>query len=406
MTRKAKAYLFLIYLVGLPVSFYAFTKIGNDSWLTILLWVIIAIPFEIKPIQVVKNLNCTLSFVINIAIAIIYGYWVAIVVASLVTAIIDLIQKKGIVKLLFNVSQSTITLYLTGVIFFSLKKTDMLLGLPQDLPAFIIAYGINILTNILLVIIIVALTQRKSVLFLLKKDIRMTSLYFAAMAPMSMLMVILYKEQPLTMALIIPTLALAHTSFRNYISLRIETTKTLEVLADCVDRRDSYTAEHSQRVASYADAIAEEMGLDDEVKELIELAGKVHDLGKISISNDILLKEGPLTESEMKIMRTHPDVAYNILRNLEMYKDGAVIVRTHHARFDGQGYPLSLKESEIHIGARIMAVADAFDAMTSDRPYRRALNRQEAIIELRKNSGSQFDPAVVNAFIKVLAKDN
>jgi HD-GYP domain-containing protein (c-di-GMP phosphodiesterase class II) len=393
-------------LVGVTLTFYAFSRINSNIIYVIILWILIATPFEIRPIRVNSNLHATLSFAIHLALIIIYGQWVAIIVAAVVTAITDIYGKKGLVKLCFNVSQFAIILYLAGTAFSALKQSNLLLELPGDLIAFICASVVYIFSNNLLVAIIISLTQGKNVLYMIKRDLRMLILYYTALVPMSMLMVLLYKEQPLTMILIIPPLALADTSFRNYISLKNETRKTLEILADIVDCRDQYTAEHSKRVARYADAIAAEMGLDGGVREMIELAGRVHDLGKISISDEILQKKGPLTGDEMEIMRTHPDVAYNILKNLEMYKDGAIIVRAHHCRIDGLGYPTGLKGSGIHIGAKIMAVADAFDAMTSDRPYRRAMTRDEAIAEVKRNSGTQFDPAVVDAFINVITKDN
>lgn len=405
MTWQARLYLLIINLVGLPLTLYAYGHIDSKSLYIVILWIIIATPFEIRTIQIGKDLQCTLSFAINLALCIIYGQWIAVAVASVVTAIVDLRGRKGLAKLLFNVSQFSITLYMTGSVFGYLKQSHLMLGLPEDLIAFICASILYILVNNLLVAIIIALTQRKSVLYTIKKDLRMTLLYYSALAPMSMLMVLLYKEQPLTMILIIPPLALADTSFRNYILLKNETIKTLELLAGIVDRRDQYTAEHSKRVAFYSDAIAAEMGLVDDEKELIELAGMVHDLGKISISDAILQKKGPLTDEEMELMKTHPDVAYNILNTLKTYKTGAVIVREHHERYDGRGYPIGLKENRIHIGARIMAVADAFDAMTSDRPYRKSMSYEEAIDELKRNSGTQFDPAVVEAFIRVFEKD-
>ncbi|MFZ5647022.1 MAG: HD-GYP domain-containing protein [Bacillota bacterium] len=405
LTWQAKIYLLIVNLVGLSITIYAFGNIDNNIVYTIILWIIIATPFEIRPIQVSANSQATLSFAIHLALSIIYGQWVAIIVATVVTALTDLYGKKGLIKLSFNISQFSITLYLTGSVFGYLKQSNLFFSLPDDLIGFTCASMLYILANNLLVATIIALTQEKSVLYMIKRDLRMTVLYYTALAPMSMLMVLLYKEQPLTMILMIPPLALADTSFRNYISLKNETRKTLEILADFVDRRDQYTAEHSKRVARYADAIAVEMGLDDDEKELIELAGMVHDLGKISISDHILLKKGPLTDAEMKIMQTHPDVAYNILKKLEMYRTGAVIVRAHHERYDGNGYPLGLKDTEIHIGARIMAVADAFDSMTSDRPYRKAMTQEEALNELKKHSGKQFDPDVVEAFLRVLAVD-
>lgn len=401
MTWKAKLYLFIICSIGLSIACYAVLKIDKAIVLTIVLWIILATPFEIKPIRLSENLHYTLSFAIHLSLLILYGHWAAIVVAAFVTAITDLIGRKGSLKLFFNISQFSITLFLCGEVFNFLRKSDLYFVLPSDLLAFACASGLYVSVNLFLVSAIVALTQKRNVFFIIKRDFRMVILYYAALAPISMLMVLLYKEQPLTIILILPPLALAHTSFRNYAALKIETRKTLEILADLIDRRDRYTAEHSKRVAQYASAIAEEMGIDDTDKELIELAGKVHDLGKIAVSDKILLKPDKLTSNELIVINSHPDVAYSILKTLKMYKDGSIIVRAHHERYDGSGYPQGLKDKDIHIGARIMAVADAFDAMTTDRPYRKAMTDEEALQELKSNTGTQFDPKVVDAFLRV-----
>jgi HD-GYP domain-containing protein (c-di-GMP phosphodiesterase class II) len=136
--------------------------------------------------------------------------------------------------------------------------------------------------------------------------------------------------------------------------------------------------------------------------ETLVTAAKVHDLGKISVPDAILLKDGPLTPEERQIINNHSSCGYEVLSNLRFYKAGARIVSCHHERYDGKGYPEGLKGEEIPLGARIMAVADSYDAMTSDRPYRKALDMEIAIQELIKHSGTQFDPQIVRVFIETL----
>lgn len=403
---KKRIYLLIIYIVGFSITLYAFGKINENNFILIIFWVIIAIFFEINPIVLYDEGQFTLSFAIHLALLIIYGSWFAIVVAALVTTIFDGFRRAKLIKISFNVSQFTITLFLTGLVFNSLKESVGILALPEDLIAFACASIIYTFTNTLLVSYIIALSQRRNVLYVLKLDLKIIILFFAALAPMSMLMVILYKEQPLTMLFIVPPLALAHTSLRNYMSLRLETRKTLGVLADMIDRRDPYTAEHSKRVAEYCVAIAEELCIDDFEIEEVRSAGSLHDLGKIAITDSILLKPGRLTCEEMSIMQSHTEVAYNILKPLNMYKNEAIIVKAHHERYDGKGYPAGLYGNKIPLGARIMAVADSYDAMTTDRPYRKAMSVQAASNELKKNSGTQYDPKVVDAFIAVLMRSS
>jgi hypothetical protein len=152
--------------------------------------------------------------------------------------------------------------------------------------------------------------------------------------------------------------------------------------------------------------IGEAMNLSQEQMIALEMAAYLHDIGKIGISEDILLKPGKLTDAEMSQMRHHPLIGANILKPVAFPWPIAPIVRHHHEHFDGQGYPAGLKTEEIPILARILTVADAFEAMVADRPYRRGRSQQEAILELRRCAGTQFDPRVTDAFIFVLESED
>ncbi|MBI5834641.1 MAG: HD domain-containing protein [Armatimonadetes bacterium] len=174
--------------------------------------------------------------------------------------------------------------------------------------------------------------------------------------------------------------------------------ETLKALSSALDLRDNETEGHAQRVTRYAARIAEAMGYSGALLVEIERGALLHDMGKIGIPDGILLKPGRLTEDEWVIMRTHAELGYTMLRNIGFLERSAPIVRHHHERFDGTGYPSALAAEQIPIGARIFAVADTFDAMTSDRPYRKALGYEESCEEILRCAGSQFDPAVVEAF--------
>jgi len=177
---------------------------------------------------------------------------------------------------------------------------------------------------------------------------------------------------------------------------------TVRALAAAVDAKDPYTRGHSDGVAAYALRIGDAMSFSQEQMIALEMAAYLHDIGKIGISEDILLKPGKLTDAEMSQMRHHPLIGANILKPVAFPWPIAPIVRHHHEHFDGEGYPAGLKTEEIPILARVLTVADSFEAMVADRPYRRGRSQQEAMLELRRCSGSQFDPRVVEAFIEVL----
>lgn len=192
---------------------------------------------------------------------------------------------------------------------------------------------------------------------------------------------------------------------RLYRSLSNLYMRTITTLAATIDARDHYTRRHSEMVAKYAVAIAEAMKLPPERIELIRQASHLHDIGKIGVHDFILLKPDKLTDEEWEEIKLHSLKGAEILAPLVVFLNGAIdMVKQHHERYDGKGYPSHYRDGEIDIGARIMAVADAFDAMLSERPYRKAYSPERAIEELRENSGTQFDPKIVETFLEVLNK--
>ena len=176
---------------------------------------------------------------------------------------------------------------------------------------------------------------------------------------------------------------------------------TLEALGAAIDLRDSPTAGHSRRVFLYSMELAKSIGgLEQEIRS-IAMGAWLHDIGKLAIPDRVLLKPGPLTDSEWEIMRRHARIGYELVKSISFLSGAAEIVLTHHERFDGSGYPQKMKGDEIPFGARIFAVADTLDAMTSDRPYRAALPLQAARDVIERGSGTLFDPLVAAAFLRV-----
>lgn len=200
-------------------------------------------------------------------------------------------------------------------------------------------------------------------------------------------------------------------TFGKKVSLRIENNalyelfynnllNTLRSLIASIEARDSYTKQHSERVTNYALEIAEIMGLNNEDKESIQFGGYLHDIGKIGVRDTILMKPGNLTEEEMVEIKLHPVIGESIVRPLKFLPAERELILYHHERFDGMGYPYGLAKDKIPLLARILAVADTYDAMTSTRPYRPAMKHEIAVAELKNNVGSQFDPVVVRAFLQ------
>jgi len=178
----------------------------------------------------------------------------------------------------------------------------------------------------------------------------------------------------------------------------------LQMLCAALDLRDQATKGHSLRVARLAAAVGEQMDLAEEELTQLEQAAMLHDLSKLDLPNVILHKPGPLSESEWEQMQKHPELGYQIVRDVPFLQQAGEIMLCHHERFDGGGYPRGLMGEEIPLGARIFAVVDAYDAMTSDRPYRRAGSHASAVREIKRNSGTQFDPRAVDAFLEANRK--
>jgi HD-GYP domain-containing protein (c-di-GMP phosphodiesterase class II) len=166
--------------------------------------------------------------------------------------------------------------------------------------------------------------------------------------------------------------------------------------------RDQYTSSHSARVANYVRAIAGQLALPDHEIETAVFAASLHDIGKIGIPDHILLKPGKLSDEEFAWIQKYPEWGWNTLRHVKGFEEAALLILHQHERIDGSGYPNSLRGDDIPLGSRIIAVADGFDALITDRPYRAALSQAEAFAELKRCAGTYFDPNVIDAFGLVL----
>jgi HD-GYP domain-containing protein (c-di-GMP phosphodiesterase class II) len=203
-----------------------------------------------------------------------------------------------------------------------------------------------------------------------------------------------------TLALLVVPCALVYVAFKGLMELQQSTRQLLENMADAVDLRDAYTGGHSRRVTKYCARILRELDLHGPEVDLVLAAARVHDIGKIGIPDEVLHKPGPLTDEERATMEAHPVHGAVLLQRHRGFARGVAIVRHHHERWDGDGYPDRISGMDIPFGARVVAVADSFDAMTSDRPYRSGMTSHRAAEILRAGRGSQWDAAIVDAFLR------
>jgi len=198
---------------------------------------------------------------------------------------------------------------------------------------------------------------------------------------------------------------LARRSFELYTKMRKVYLDTIRALAAAIDAKDPYTKGHSERVAKMSVTLAQELNLSGREIENIEYTALLHDIGKIGIADSILGKKGSLTSQEFDKIKEHTAMGANIIEPVDFLKNSYWAIYHHHEKYNGKGYPDGLKSEDIPILARIIAVADAYDAMNSDRPYRKKLNKDKILKELKDQSGKQFDPEVVKALISVLDRE-
>jgi putative nucleotidyltransferase with HDIG domain len=236
-------------------------------------------------------------------------------------------------------------------------------------------------------------------------SIRNVGVGFLAQVPLGWLMAeIGFKVGLWATVLFAVPLFLARYSFSKFVEMRELFFGSVSALSQAIDAKDGYTRGHADRVSRIAGAIAQELGLADAEVEKIELAAMLHDIGKIGVEDKILLKPARLDEDEVVAMQRHPIYGASILEPSSQLRSLVPIVLHHHEHYDGSGYPDGLIGEEIPIGSRIILVSDAYEAMTSDRVYRKAIGHERALDQLKKYQRIQFDPKVVDAFLRVLEK--
>ncbi len=303
------------------------------------------------------------------------------------------VHRRQAIDVVFNTSQLVVAGGLSALVYSAA-------GAP--LPGAFLAAAVMYAVNNGLVVVAAAIHDQRNPLELWAEiaasDLKQTTALYVA----GYLLAVISVGGPLlALAMMIPVGAIQVALTRS-VQLMEQTIDAVEAMADVVDRRDPYTFQHSQSVADHAVRTARRLGLPDREVEVIRLAARVHDIGKISIPDEVLHKQGRLTPAEFELMKKHPETGVEILAKFPAYRHGRELVLAHHERIDGLGYPRGLAGAAIALGARIIAVADSWDAMTSDRPYRKALEVEVALAELVRGRGTQWDPNVVDAFAESL----
>lgn len=306
-------------------------------------------------------------------------------------------------SVLFNRAQRGIAGWLAGAAFYGLRGSLGHIGFPQLIWPIVAACLLAYVGNMLLVAGAISLRQRQNIYKVWRQYMSWATLNYFVMMPVVFLMVVVYRiGGPWPEFVFLVPLALSRWVYVLLLRIRRLYNLGMQAMLAGLEAKDEYTYGHSMRVGHYAGLLARHMGMPEHRVDLIMEAGRLHDIGKVGVPDAILKKPDRLHSEEMLTMQRHPVVGGDLLDALEVVgcvKNGAVY---HHERFDGSGYPFKLKGEDIPIETRIISVVDAYDAMTSTRPYRRAMSHERAIEEISQASGTQLDPVVVDAFLDMV----
>jgi hypothetical protein len=391
----------MLYFLSLPL-------IKGDwegEWWEILIWAVLVVAAEKFVITLPRGgAVVTVGAAIDFAIIVLFGPGIAAwlgLLGALVSS--GLARKVPFYKLIFNMGQHVLTLGTAAIVFTVLGGDISNPGFFSLILPFIACVPVYFFVNNALICTIIGITDKISPVRVWLVDFRWTIGHDFILAPLGIVVAFLYfKISIWSLFAFFAPLALARYVYKLYMDLRNAYFDSIAALASALDASDPYTRGHSDRVTEYAIKVVRAMGMSEEEIESIEFAGRLHDIGKIGIDRSILRKRSRLNDREYREMQKHPNMGASIAGKLKFLKKAEGYVRHHHERYDGKGYPDGLKGEQIPIGARILGVVDAFDAMTSDRPYRPALSAEVALSELEKCIGKQFDPETAKVFIELL----
>jgi len=318
-------------------------------------------------------------------------------------------EEKGhlgvIILVAFNVSQMVVSMAVAGLVLTYSGHNAFSLQFPIDYAWAVLAFLAYSLANLSLVRGIVSLAGGGGFFYGLWKSLREFLLQYVVLCASALLLVVLFSISVWHIFLGLVPLILVHVSFRSHLQLQTEARKTFEKISRILDERDHYTAVHSTSVAKLAVRIAQEMDLSESEIEKVNVAAKVHDIGKIAVPDAILLKPGPLDDDEWTVMKKHPVISAELIEGLSIYSHVADAVRHEHEHWDGSGYPDGLKGNDIPLIARIITAADVYDALSTDRPYRKAFTIEKSIEMTKGMRGKELDPTVADALERVLVSE-
>ncbi len=376
-----------------------------DRFRDILLFIALIIVADTAQISLPRGgASIYASSPIDIAAILLLGAPATVFIEAVATLLSEVfIQRRPAVRIAFNVPLLIVTVGVAGLVYESFGPTWTSLESPRFLLP-LLACGISYyLINTVSISTIIALSDKKNPFRIWKQNYMWNFFHILAFLPVAAIIALVYLRSGMwTIGLFVVPLFLARYTFQLYIEMKEAHINTVTALTSALDANDPYTHGHSYRVSRYALRIGSAMGLPAKDMEILEYSALLHDIGKIAIQKDVLHKIGKLSDEDWSAMVTHPTIGADIVENLRFLKEAAVLVRYHHEQPSGKGYPEGLKGDEVPVGSRILGCADAFDAMTSDRPYRKGLPVEKVVEQFEQYKGIQFDLDVANLVIKLV----
>lgn len=408
MSRRARFFFLLSALALCTVLAHAGAELANNRQtfgpkdaLVLMLGTFLAIVTELRPTLFSfgrAGSEITLTITVVLPILMLYGWPLAALISAMAVAATDIQARKAWYKVMFNAANYTTSTWVAGLVF---AAATHLPSTPDPhvstLLGGTLAGVASSLVNTTLVASAISVVAGLPFRHVLLLNAKLVTPVTTAMVALAVIAVFLWSVHPIAVVLLVPALIATKLSYNHYVRLRVEADNFVQSLADLVDLRDPYTANHSQRVAELSRALASRLRLPVDQARALEAIARVHDVGKLAIADAVLLKPEPLTTAEYEEMKRHVEVGVRILEHISLYRDSLEILAQHHERLDGSGYPRGLRGDEIIFPARVLAVADAYDAMTTDRPYRPAKTPEEAVRELYRVAGKEYDLNVVRA---------
>ncbi|MDD2912645.1 MAG: HD domain-containing protein [Candidatus Bipolaricaulis anaerobius] len=413
LSRKAWAYWAGVVGVGLAcTALFAPQATLTEQFLTI--WFILAgLEFlsEIQEVELVTQRKTSTAMAVCAAAVYIGGIPLGILTVLFGSLAAEILLRRNklargpgkfFTHVGFNLGQLVISVTAAGLVFEAMGGAPPPYASGTDFIPLVVAFLTYVIVNTSLVAMIIHLTEGVRFTYLLRFDLRHLHVQFLTLGVLAMLMAIVYPLSPWYVLLVGSPLMVVQISIRSYARLRQQATEAFERITRIVGERDFYTGTHSANVAELAVKLTRKLRLPDEVVDQVEAAARVHDLGKIAIPDSILLKPGKLTAEEWAVVKRHPVVGAELLQGLEIYEGIADVVRHEHEHWDGGGYPDGLSGEKIPLGSRILAVADVWSALTTDRPYRPAYTADEARTILKAMAEKELDPKLVDIFLTVV----